>query len=61
MNRISPLAITLALALSAPAALADEAAASEPSTIKDSAKAAVSTAITAGKNLLVPKPKPEPA
>ena len=52
MNRISPLAIALALALSVPAALADEAAASEPSTIKDSAKAAVSTAITAGKNLL---------
>jgi hypothetical protein len=51
MNRISPLALALAFALGAPAAVADEAA-TDSSTIKDSAKAAVSTAITAGKNLL---------
>lgn len=51
MNRISPLAIALALALGVPGAFADEAA-TDPSAIKDSAKAAVSSAISAGKNLL---------
>lgn len=51
MSRISPLAITLVFALGAPATFAEEAA-TDSSTIKDSAKAAVATAITAGKNLL---------
>lgn len=51
MNRISLRVIALVAALGAPATFADDVA-TEPSTIKDSAKAAVSTAITAGKNLL---------